>query len=133
VEGRLVGDDECEAANLAYCSYWIGEGLSPVTGDELVAGLPWRGDRLLTHLTGRLDAAQPYVELSAHTLWALTDSRPFLLLEDPDRAAALAERAEHVLASATAALSQRGRRELGIIRQAAVTAATGRTVDEFRP
>ncbi|NUP22907.1 MAG: helix-turn-helix transcriptional regulator [Streptomyces sp.] len=69
-----IAADECEVANLNYWSYWIGELSDPQLSDLFMIKQElgsWRGDRLLEHLVARLDAANPYVDVVAHTLWSL--------------------------------------------------------------
>ncbi len=68
-----IAADECEVANLNYWSYWIGELSDPQLSDMFMIEQSlssWRGDRLLEHLVARLDAANPYVDVVAHTLWS---------------------------------------------------------------
>jgi hypothetical protein len=117
---RLADNDACEAANLAYWAYWIGESHKHASGDAfMVNDHGWRGDRLLTHLIGRLTADTPYVDLTAHTLYALTAARPHLLAEDSARAAGLADRAVRLLDDPPTTLTARGRLEVSAVRTAA--------------
>lgn len=120
IASRLANDDACEAANLAYWAYWIGESHSHATGDDfMVNDNTWRGDRLLTHLTTRLAADVPYVDLTAHTLYALTAARPHLLTEDSTRATILADHAGQLLDNPPDTLTARGRLEVSAVRTAA--------------
>jgi hypothetical protein len=75
----------------------------------MVADLPWRGDRLLGWLAGRLEPGCGYVDLIVHELWALLAGR-YTLATDPT-AGGLANRVE--ILAATEVLSDRSRRELG--------------------
>jgi len=78
----------------------------------MVADLPaWRGERLLAWLAGRLDPTCGYVDLVAHTLWALLTSRDYLAASAA--AEGLAERAESLVDADV--VSERSRQELGQI------------------
>ena len=90
-----LADEPGHVANLNYWAYWIGE--TPVIERDdsfMPARLGrWRGDRVLRHLAGRLDAPNGVADLGIHTLRALLAARPGLLAEDPARTAALASTA----------------------------------------
>lgn len=93
-------DDEQEVANLNYWANWSGEDDRPALSDEFMktADLgPWRGTELLRQLTDGLTAANAYVELTAHTIWALLQRRPWLLDDDPRITAALRRHASLLL------------------------------------
>lgn len=124
IRNRLATDRQ-EAANLNYWAYWCGEHTRPAVSDDFMA-LPdlgdWRGHTLLRHLAAGLDPATPYVELTAHTIWALLARRPRLLDDDPALAGTLRERIARMLAADT--LSPQVRRELQQLDYA--TAMTGR-------
>lgn len=80
-----LADDRCEAANLNYWAYWIGENTAEATGDAFMAvdlG-NWRGTALLRHLVRGLEPSTLYLELSVHSVWALVSRRPYLLDDDP--------------------------------------------------
>jgi transcriptional regulator with XRE-family HTH domain len=111
IDHALVGDDRLEAAQLAWNAHYYEEFAAPFHSDSFMVAddLPaWRGERLLAWLTGRLDPKCGYVDLMAHTLWALLASRH---LAASPAARGLAERTE--LLAATEVVSARSRRELG--------------------
>jgi hypothetical protein len=130
---RLADNDACEAANLSYWAYWIGEGSSHATADDFMASYHgWRGDRLLTHLTERLAATTPYVDLTAHTLYALIAARPHLLAEDSERAATLAGHASDLLDHPPDTLTPRARLEISAVRTAARASISQRRMPDDR-
>jgi hypothetical protein len=111
IDHALAGDDRLESAQLAWNAHYYEELAAPQHSDAfMVADLPvWRGERLLAWLAGRLDPRCGYVDLMAHTLWALLASRHYLAVSAA--ADGLAERAESLMASGV--VSARSRRELG--------------------
>jgi hypothetical protein len=110
LDRRLAGHDRLEAAQLAWNAYYYGEVPGPQRSEAfMVADLPWRGDRLLGWLAGRLEPGCGYVDLIVHELWALLAGR-YTLATDPT-AGGLATRVE--ILAATEVLSDRSRRELG--------------------
>ena len=110
LDRRLAGHDRLEAAQLAWNAYYYGEVPGPQRSEAfMVADLPWRGDRLLGWLAGRLEPGCGYVDLIVHELWALLAGR-YTLATDPT-AGGLANRVE--ILAATEVLSDRSRRELG--------------------
>ncbi len=111
IDHELAGDDRLEAAQLAWNAHYYEELAAPQHTDAfMVADLPaWHGERLLTWLAGRLDPKCGYVDLIAHTLWALLTSRGYLAASAS--AGGLAERAESLVAAGV--VSERSRRELG--------------------
>lgn len=120
-----LGTDRQEAANLNYWAYWCGEHARTAISDDFMARPDlgdWRGTALLRHLTAGLDPATPYVELTAHTIWALLARRPWLVDDDATLAADLRQRIARLLA--TDHLSGQARRELEQLAYA--TASTGR-------
>jgi transcriptional regulator with XRE-family HTH domain len=120
-----LATDRQEAANLNYWAYWCGEHGRAAYSDEFMAAPDldgWRGDRLFAHLVAGLHPATPYVELTAHTIWALVARRPWLLDEQPTLAADLARRIDALLASD--AIGDRTRHDLDQL--AYLTAATRR-------
>jgi transcriptional regulator with XRE-family HTH domain len=77
-----LADEVCEMANLNYWAYWLGEVREPQLADTFMVELNpdvWRGTELLKHLIGKLDSSNPYVDVVAHTLWALVMFRPSAL------------------------------------------------------
>jgi hypothetical protein len=111
IDHELAGDDRLEAAQLAWNAHYYEELAAPQHTDAfMVAELPaWRGERLLAWLAGRLDPGCGYVDLIAHTLWALLTSRGYLAASVA--AEGLAGRAEALVAAEV--VSARSRRELG--------------------
>lgn len=120
IDRQLINDDRCEAANLNYWAYWIGEHGGHATSDEfMAAGLGrWRGAALLAHLTVGLSLSTPYVELSIHSVWALLQRRPYLLDDDPAVTADLSERVTRLL-DGWSTLTDQARRELDQVAYAA--------------
>jgi transcriptional regulator with XRE-family HTH domain len=115
INRRLLVSDQCEAANLNYWAYWIGEQATPAASDDFMARDlgNWRGTELLRHLTAGLDVDTPYVELSIHTVWSLLHRRPHILAEDQPLAERLSERVDVLLdADSDADLGPQARREL---------------------
>lgn len=99
---RGISDqDACEAANLNYWSYWIGEQAPTATSDTFMVGDlgPWRGAALLNHLAEGLRTPPAYIDLSVHSIQALIARRPHLLGEHPAVAADLAATSGQLLDS----------------------------------
>jgi hypothetical protein len=111
IDHALAGNDRLESAQLAWNAHYYEELAAPQHSDAfMVADLPvWRGERLLAWLAGRLDPGCGYVDLMAHTLWALLASRHYLAVSAA--ANGLAERAESLMDSDV--VSSRSRKELG--------------------
>jgi DNA-binding transcriptional regulator YiaG len=77
-----LADEVCEVANLNYWAYWLGEVGEPQLADTFMIKMKpdvWRGTELLRHLIGKLNSANPYLDVVAHTLWALVMLRPSAL------------------------------------------------------
>lgn len=110
---QITEADACEAANLNYWAYWIGEHAPSASSDLFMAtdlGV-WRGSALLRHLTSGLTDTTPYVDLSVHTVWALVARRPHLLSDDLALNTDLQDRVTRLLDS-DADLSGQARQEL---------------------
>jgi len=107
-----LSSDACQAANLNYWAYWIGEIPETHSSDEFMAGDlgPWPGTALLRRFAANLVATEPLADLYVHSLWALLERRGRLLEDDPQLARTLAERVEALLAEGD--LSAQSRREL---------------------
>lgn len=119
-----LADDTCEAANLNYWSYWVGDADGAATTDRFMATGDlgtWRGTELLRHLTVGLHAGTPYLDLSIHTVWALLGRRPHILGDDPALTADLRSRVAALLDTHTD-LSLQARRELDQIHFLTTTA-----------
>jgi hypothetical protein len=105
--------DKCETANLNYWAYWLGEITEPQASDTFMVELPtrsWRGAKLLRHLVGKLEPDNVYIDVVAHTVWALLQHRPAIVHDEPGMLSNLRARAGRVLDGA--ALSVQSRREL---------------------
>ncbi|MGH4014616.1 MAG: hypothetical protein ACRDSL_11970 [Pseudonocardiaceae bacterium] len=111
IEHHLADDDRLESAQLAWNAHYYEEITAPQHSDAfMTSDLPaWRGERLLAWLAGRLDPACGYVDLVAHTLWALLAHRHYLAASAA--AKDLVERVEALME--TQVVSARSRRELG--------------------
>ncbi|MFF4192183.1 helix-turn-helix domain-containing protein [Nonomuraea sp. NPDC001831] len=106
-----LADEVCEVANLNYWAYWLGEVGEPQPADTFMIELrpdAWRGTELLRHLTGKLNSANPYLDVVAHTLWALVMLRPSTV--DGQTVDALRDAAVRILDEAIA--SAQSQREL---------------------
>jgi hypothetical protein len=107
-----LSSDACQAANLNYWAYWIGETAETYSSDEFMAGDlgPWSGAALLRRFAANLVATEPLADLYAHSLWALLERRGRLVEDDRQLARVLAGRVEALLAEGE--LSAQSRREL---------------------
>jgi transcriptional regulator with XRE-family HTH domain len=110
--GTALSSDACQAANLNYWAYWIGEVPETHSSDEFMAGDlgPWSGAALLRRFAANLVASEPLADLYAHSLWALLERRGRLLEADPQLARSLAGGVEALIAEGE--LSVQSRREL---------------------
>jgi transcriptional regulator with XRE-family HTH domain len=110
--GAALSSDACQAANLNYWAYWIGEVPETHSSDEFMAGDlgEWSGAALLRRFAANLVASEPLADLYAHSLWALLERRGRLLEADPRLARSLAKGVEAMLAEGD--LSVQSRREL---------------------
>ncbi|WP_304451767.1 DNA-binding transcriptional regulator [Nocardiopsis sp. YSL2] len=109
--GVHVSTDSCEIANLNYWAYWLGEVRDPQLADTFMVKLDvdsWRGDLLLGHLVAKLDPRNPYLDVVAHTLWALVIRKPGLV--DGRIAGAMTPELQRVLEEGP--ISPQSRREL---------------------
>jgi transcriptional regulator with XRE-family HTH domain len=91
--------DECEAANLNYWAYWIGE-ISRIehTDDFMACDLgPWGGARLLRCFCERIDRREPCVDLYVHSTWKLLQRRHWILDQAPRLGAQLYRRIVQLL------------------------------------
>jgi transcriptional regulator with XRE-family HTH domain len=94
-----LSSDACQAANLNYWAYWIGETTETYSSDDFMAGDlgSWPGVGLLRRFADNLVATEPLVDLYVHSLWALLARRGRLLENDPLLARILADRGEMLL------------------------------------
>jgi transcriptional regulator with XRE-family HTH domain len=104
--------DACQAANLNYWAYWIGETTETYSSDEFMAGDlgAWSGMALLRRFADNLDSTESLFDLYIHSLWALLERRGRLLDTNPQLAQVLADRGEMLLDEGD--LSGQSRREL---------------------
>lgn len=97
----IADDDTGEAANLNYWAYWLGATPSQTEPNDLFMtdkGLAcFDPVTLMRRLTQGMSQAPTYVDLYAHSLWALLVARPWLPQADPRVAAKLAERVTYTL------------------------------------
>lgn len=122
-----LATDRQEAANLNYWAYWCGEHGRAAFSDDFMAAPDlgaWRGSGLLRHLADGLDPATPYLELTAHTVWALLARRPWLLDDDPTTVGSLRDRIGQLLG--VDHVSPQARRELEQLAYATATAGRRR-------
>ncbi|MGP3685719.1 XRE family transcriptional regulator [Streptomyces sp. IBSNAI002] len=113
IERSLAGDDDAEAANLNYWAYWLGGVRLPQADDQFMQDrelTSWDPVTLLRDLTYGLHYAPGYVDLYAHTLWALLAAHPWLPQASKPLAHDLVERAQRLLDGN--GISERSRREL---------------------
>lgn len=116
IDRALADDDAAEAANLNYWAYWLGAADGPQADDGFMLDRDlstWDPVTLLRLLIQGLDEAPTYVELYAHSLWALLRAFPWLRQAAPLLAAGLAERTVHIMDEG--GISPRARRELSAV------------------
>ncbi|MGW7008234.1 helix-turn-helix domain-containing protein [Streptomyces sp. NPDC054933] len=116
IERSLADDDIGEAANLNYWAYWLGATPQTEPDDHFMTDrhlTGWDPVTLLRRLTQGMHEAPTYVDLYAHSVWALLTAYPWLSQADPTAATALAERATYALDAQ--ALSSRSRRDFGAV------------------
>ncbi|MCX5199311.1 helix-turn-helix domain-containing protein [Streptomyces sp. NBC_00249] len=113
IERAMVDDDAGEAANLNYWAYWLGGTPLPQSDDMFMRDRQltgWDPVTLLRGLTYGLHHAPGYVDLYAHTMWALLTAHPWLPQASALLVRDLAERTERLLDGG--GISERSRREL---------------------
>lgn len=110
---QLATDDQ-EVANLNYWANWCGEDAQTAVSDEFMRTPDlgnWRGTELLRQLADGLSPANPYIDLTVHTVWALIKRRGSLLGDDPLLTQRLTARVQ-LLLDHPQSLSDQARREL---------------------
>ncbi|WP_215910174.1 helix-turn-helix domain-containing protein [Streptacidiphilus fuscans] len=120
IDRALCDDDQGEAANLNYWAHWLGAGRGQHADDRFMADRDltgWEPVALFRLLVQGVDEAPTYVELYAHTLWALLRLHPWLPLAVPGTAGLLTSQAEKLLDGAGPVLSSRARREITAVHQ----------------
>ncbi|MGW7519721.1 XRE family transcriptional regulator [Streptomyces sp. NPDC054796] len=115
IERGVVEDDTAEAANLNYWAYWFGAIPEPQADDTFMRNRPttWEPVRLLRGLVDGLHQAPGYVDLYAHSVWALLMAHKWLPLASPEEIERLASRTERLLDDAR--ISPRSRHELSTV------------------
>ncbi|MBT2466625.1 helix-turn-helix transcriptional regulator [Streptomyces sp. ISL-66] len=116
IERAIVDDDAGEAANLNYWAYWLGGTPLPQSDDLFMRDRQltgWDPVTLLRGLTRGLHHAPGYVDLYAHTMWALLTAHPWLPQASGLLARDLTERTEQLLDGHV--VSERSRRELSAV------------------
>ncbi|MGG2465644.1 hypothetical protein ACO0M4_38775 [Streptomyces sp. RGM 3693] len=110
----MADDDAAEAANLNYWAYWMGALREPQANDHFMADRAltgWDPVTLLRGLARGFVESPGYVDLYAHSLWALFTGHPWLPQASPALAHSLAGRVARILD--VGVISPRSRRELG--------------------
>lgn len=115
IERSLVDDDSAEIANLNYWAYWFGSIREPQPDDGFMRHGPanWEPVRLLRGLTAGLHQAPAYMDLYAHSLWALLTTNRWLPLADSVLADKLVAHTARLLDQN--GVSPRSRRELSAV------------------
>ncbi|MFE7430936.1 hypothetical protein [Streptomyces sp. NPDC057545] len=116
IDRCVVGDDVAEAANLNYWALWLGVLPVPQPDDGFMRDRDlsgWDPVALLRGLARGLHLAPGYVNLYAHSLWALLVAFPWLVRAAGPVAGPLRERAAELLDGPV--LSVGARRELAFV------------------
>ncbi|MFE5736659.1 XRE family transcriptional regulator [Streptomyces celluloflavus] len=116
IDRAMADDDAAEAANLNYWAYWLGALQEPQADDGFMtdrALTGWDPVTLLRGLARGFHQSPGYVDLYAHSLWALLTAHPWLPQAAPTIAQTLADRAARILDDGL--ISPRSRRELGAV------------------
>ncbi|WP_328723468.1 hypothetical protein OHT52_30830 [Streptomyces sp. NBC_00247] len=113
IDRALADDDVAGAANLYYWALWLGALALPQPDDAFMRDRDlsgWDPVTLLRGLVGGLHLAAGFIDLYAHSLWALLTAFPWLAQAAGPLADVLREQAGQLLDGA--ALSGGSRREL---------------------
>jgi transcriptional regulator with XRE-family HTH domain len=96
---RGLADEPGAIANLNYWAYWVGETATAEPDDSFMPTRlgQWHGQRILRHLSTRLDAGEGVTELGIHTICSLLAARPRLLEDDPPLALGVAAAGERII------------------------------------
>ncbi|MEU7313600.1 XRE family transcriptional regulator [Streptomyces sp. NPDC007083] len=115
IDRSMADNDTAEAANLNYWAYWLGAIREPQANDGFMRDRPtdWEPLRLMRGLVEGLDQAPGYVDLYAHSLWALLSSQPWLPLASAELANRLDQRTAQLLDDDR--ISKRSRHELSSV------------------
>ncbi|MFF8369282.1 hypothetical protein ACF05W_10615 [Streptomyces lydicus] len=116
IDRSIADDDAAEAANLNYWAYWMAALREPQPDDAFMADRQltgWDPATLLRGLAQGFHESPGYVDLYAHSLWALLTAHRWLPQASPTVAHALADRIARILDEGS--ISPRSRRELGAV------------------
>ncbi|MGW5820418.1 helix-turn-helix domain-containing protein [Streptomyces noursei] len=116
IDRAMADDDAAEAANLNYWAYWMGALREPQASDHFMADRTltgWDPVTLLRGLARGFVESPGYVDLYAHSLWALLTAHPWLPQASLTLAHSLAGRVARILDDGV--ISPRSRRELGAV------------------
>lgn len=115
IDRSMADNDAAETANLNYWAYWLGSIREPQPDDAFMRRGPtnWEPLRLFHGLAAGLHQAPAYVDLYAHSLWALLSAHPWLPLADPELADMLCAHSVRLLDHD--GISPRSRRELSSV------------------
>lgn len=116
IDRSIADDDAAEAANLNYWAYWMGVLREPQADDAFMSDRDltgWDPATLLRGLAQGFHESPGYVDLYAHSLWALLTAHPWLQHASPALARALADRVARILDDGL--ISSRSRRELSVV------------------
>ncbi|MCX4635038.1 XRE family transcriptional regulator [Streptomyces sp. RPA4-5] len=116
IDRSIADDDAAEAANLNYWAYWLGALREPQPSDAFMddrALTGWDPVTLLRGLAQGFHESPGYVDLYAHSLWALLTAHRWLPQASPALARTLAGRVARILE--TGSISLRSRRELSAV------------------
>lgn len=116
IERSMADSEDGEVANLNYWALWLGAIQRPQANDAFMRDrgmTDWDPVTLLRGLVHGLHQAPGFVDLYAHTVWALLEAHTWLPLAAGDLTRALANRTTQLLDGS--ALSERSRRELSTV------------------
>lgn len=115
IERGIVDDDAAETANLNYWAYWLGSTPEPQPDDGFMrrGQMKWEPVHLFRGLALGLHEAPAYVDLYAHSLWALLTTHRWLPMADAKLADELNARTAQLLDQDR--ISARSRHELSTV------------------
>ncbi|MFI1205695.1 XRE family transcriptional regulator [Streptomyces sp. NPDC020883] len=116
IDRFMADDDAAEAANLNYWAYWMGALREPQANDHFMADRAlagWDPVTLLRGLARGFVESPGFVDLYAHSLWALLTAHRWLPQASPTLAWSLSDRVARILDDGV--ISARSRRELAAV------------------
>ncbi|MEU2831643.1 helix-turn-helix domain-containing protein [Streptomyces lavendulae] len=116
IDRSMADSDEGEVANLNYWALWLGVIQRPQANDAFMRDREmthWDPVTLLRGLVHGLHRAPGFLDLYAHTVWALLEAHPWLPLAARDLTRTLARLITQLLDGN--GLSERSRRELNTV------------------